>query len=96
MTHNTDLFNAKGGDGSSLELPRNLWSRRRSHHGDKRSPQRTFYHKNLSFQVPNGPTVHLILVITTRRKWEAKMEDKSGWTVIPFLGNWVVVLQLKA
>jgi hypothetical protein len=94
--HPTDMFNAKGGDGSSLELPRNLWPRRSRRNGDKRAPQRTFYHKNLSFKLPTGSTVHVILVITTQQKWEAKMEDKSGWTVIPFLKNWVVVLQLKA
>jgi hypothetical protein len=94
--HDTDMFNAKGGDGGSLELPRSWWPRRTSHNRDKRARKRTFYHKNLSFQLPSGATVQLILAITTQRKWEAKMEDKSGWTVIPFLGNWVVVLQLKA
>jgi hypothetical protein len=92
----TDMFNAKGGDGGSLELPRGWWPRRNSPDGARRARRRTFYHKNLSFRLPNGPTVHLILVITTRRKWEAKMEDKSGWTVVPFLRNWVVVLQLTA
>lgn len=59
-------------------------------------PNRTFYHKTLRFQLPNGSSVQVILVITTKRKWDAKMEDKSGWTVIPFLTNWVAVLQLKA
>jgi hypothetical protein len=94
--HDTDIFNAKGGDGGSLELPPSLWRRRSSHNGDKRARKRTFYHKNLSFQLPNGGAVQLILVITTQRKWDAKMDDKTGWTVIPFLKNWVVVLQLKA
>jgi hypothetical protein len=91
-----DMFNAKGGDGGSLELPGGWWPSRASHDRAKRAHTRTFYHKNLSFQLPNGTAVHLILVITTRRKWEAKMEDKSGWTVVPFLRNWVVVLQLTA
>jgi hypothetical protein len=94
--HDTDMFNAKGGDGGSLELPTSWWPRRPSHDVTKRARRRTFYHKDLSFQLPNGPAVHLVLVITTRRKWEAKMEDKSGWTVVPFLKNWVVVLQLTA
>lgn len=94
--HDTDMFNAKGGDGGSLELPRSWWPKRTTRNGDKRARKRTFYHKNLSFQLPNGTAVHLNLVITTRRKWEKKMEDKSGWSVIPFLTNWVVVLQLKA
>ncbi len=94
--HYTDMFNAKGGDGGSLELPPSWWPRHTSHNGEKRARQRTFYHKNLSFQLPNGSAVQVTLVITTQRKWEAKMDDKSGWTVIPFLRNWVVVLQLKA
>jgi hypothetical protein len=91
-----DMFNAKGGDGGALELPQSWWPRPGSQDEPKRTHKRTFYHQNLSFQLPDGSAVHLVLVITTRRKWEAKMEDKSGWTVIPFLKNWVVVLRLTA
>ena len=94
--HHADMFNAKGGDGGSLELPTTWWPRRSGQHREKRARNRTFYHKTLRFQLPNGSSVQVILVITTQRKWDAKMEDKSGWTVIPFLTNWVAVLQLKA
>ncbi len=88
------MFNVKGGDGGTLELPGNLWPR--PHVATKRTHKQTFYHQRINFRLPNGSTVNLIVVITTRRKWEVKMRDKSGWTVIPFLKNWVVVLQLMA
>ena len=92
MNH-SDMFNARGGDGSALDLPGSWWS---SRHKVKRARRRTFYHQKICFRVPNGSVVELVLVITTRRKWEVKMQDKLGWTVIPFLKNWVIVLRLMA
>ena len=86
------MFNVRGSDGGSLELPGNLWPNRRA--ADKQARRQTFYHQRVNFRLPNGSTVNLTVVITTRRKWEVKMQDKTGWTVIPFLKNWVVVLQL--
>ena len=74
--------------------PATSWPRPAAH--TKRARRQTFYHQRINFRLPNGSTVDLIVVITTRRKWEAKMQDKSGWTVIPFLKNWVIVLQLMA
>jgi hypothetical protein len=89
-----EMFNVRGDDGGALELPGNLWPNRPAI--TKRAHRHTFYHQRINFRLPNGSTVDLIVVITTRRKWEMKMHDKSGWTVIPFLKNWVVVLQLMA
>ena len=90
----SNLFNARGGDGGALQHPGQWWFRRRG--GAKRVHRPAFYHQIITFRLPNGSTVDLLLVITTRQKWEAKMRDDSGWTVIPFLKNWVIVLQLRA
>jgi hypothetical protein len=91
---NTELFKIHGSDGGALELPGTVWTRQPA--GARRGRKQTFYHQRINFRLPTGSTVNLIVVITTRRKWETKMEDKTGWTVIPFLKNWVVVLQLLA
>jgi hypothetical protein len=88
------MFNVRGGDGGTLELPGSLWPKERVH--TRRARKQSFYHQRINFRLPNGSTVNLVVVITTRRKWEAKMQDNTGWTVIPFLKNWVVVLQLMA
>lgn len=89
---NNKLFNIRGGDGGTLEFPGNNWPI--THGPSQRTRKQTFYHQRIDFRMPNGSTVNLTVVITTRRKWEVKMRDKTGWTVIPFLKNWVVVLQL--
>jgi hypothetical protein len=94
MMDDIDLFNVRGGDGGALELPGDLWSRPRA--ATKPARKQTFYHQRIKFRLPNDSTVNLIVVITTRKKWEKKMRDKTGWTVVPFLKNWVVVLQLVA
>jgi hypothetical protein len=88
------MFNVRGGDGGTLELPGTSWPSERARKTKAR--KQTFYHQRINFRLPNGSTVNLAVVITTRRKWETKMQDKAGWTVIPFLKNWVVVLQLMA
>jgi hypothetical protein len=88
------MFNIKGGDGVAAELPQG-W-RPRPPVGDvgKRTHKRTFYHDKIYFQLPNGFPVEVSVVITTRRKWETKKLDKTGWAVVPFFRNWVVVVQL--
>ena len=88
------MFNAKGGDGVAVELPVG-WRPRTPASGEaKPARKRTFYHDKIRFQLPDGSPVEVSVVITTRRKWETKKLDKSGWAVIPFLKYWVVVLQL--
>jgi hypothetical protein len=88
------MFNAKGGDGVALELPHGWRPRPPAKTGVKPEKKRTFFHDRICFQLPGGSPVEVSVVITTRRKWETKKLDKSGWAVIPFLKNWVVVLQL--
>ena len=88
------LFNIRGGDGGTLELPEKLFPKTTG--SGRKTRRQTFYHQRINFRLPDGSSVTLIVVITTRRKWELKMHDKTGWTVIPFLKNWVVVLQLMA
>jgi hypothetical protein len=88
------MFNAKGSDGAAAELPQGWRPRRPMNDEVKPTRKRTFYHDKVCFQLPNGTPVEVCVVITTRRKWETKKLDKSGWAVIPFLKNWVVVLQL--
>jgi hypothetical protein len=88
------MFNAQGGDGVAAELPHGWRPRRQVPEDVTRNRKRTFYHKITNFQLPNGATVEVTLVITTRRKWEKKMEDKSGWSVFPIFHNWVAVMRL--
>jgi hypothetical protein len=88
------MFNAKGGDGVAVELPQSWRPRPPVQDGVKPTKKRSFYHDKVCFQLPNGSPVEVAVVITTRRKWETKKLDKSGWAVIPFFKNWVVVLQL--
>ena len=66
----SNLFNARGGDGGALQHPGQWWFRRRG--GAKRVHRPAFYHQIITFRLPNGSTVDLLLVITTRQKWEAK------------------------
>ena len=88
------MFNAKGGDGVAAELPHG-WRPRRPITDETRTTRKaTFYHKITHFQLPGGATVEVTLVITTRRKWEKRMEDKSGWSVFPIFHNWVAVMRL--
>jgi len=88
------MFNAKGGDGVAAELPQGWRPRRPIREELTNSRKRTFYHKITHFKLPSGATVEVTLVITTRRKWEKKMEDKSGWSVFPIFSNWVAVMRL--
>jgi hypothetical protein len=88
------MFNAKGGDGVAAELPQGWRPRRPIMDGVSKTRKLNFYHKITHFQLPNGATVEVTLVITTRRKWEKKMEDKSGWSVFPIFSNWVAVMRL--
>ncbi len=88
------MFNAKGGDGVAVELPQGWRPRRPVGVDGADSHRRTFYHNNILFQLPSGGTVEVTLVITTRRKWEKKTEDKSGWSVLPIFSNWVAVMRL--
>ena len=88
------MFNAKGGDGVAVELPVG-WRPRTPASGEAKPARKCmFYHDKIRFQLPDGSPVEVSVVITTRRKWETKKLDKSGWAVIPFLKHWVVVLQL--
>jgi hypothetical protein len=89
-----EMFNAKGGDGVAEELPQGWRPRRQIPQDVTNSRRCTFFHKITQFRLPNGGTVEVTLVITTRRKWEKKMEDKSGWSVMPIFSNWVAVMRL--
>jgi hypothetical protein len=88
------MFNVKGGDGVAAELPHGWRPRGQTAENRTRKYRRTFYHKITHFRLPNGATVEVTLVITTRRKWEKNMEDKSGWSVFPIFSNWVAVMRL--
>lgn len=88
------MFNAKGGDGVAAELPQGWRPRPPVDDEVKTARKRTFYHDKIRFQLPSGSPVEVSVVITTRKKWETKKLDKTGWAVVPFLKNWVVVLQL--
>jgi hypothetical protein len=89
-----NMFNAKGGDGVAAELPQGWRPRRPTSDEARITRYPTFYHKITHFQLPGGTTVEVTLVITTRRKWEKKMEDKSGWSIFPIFHNWVAVMRL--
>jgi hypothetical protein len=88
------MFNARGGDGVAAELPHGLRPMPPVNDDVKPARKATFYHDKVRFQLPNGSPVEVSVVITTRKKWETRKLDKTGWAVIPFLTNWVVVLQL--
>jgi hypothetical protein len=88
------MFNAKGGDGVAAELPESWRPKTPARVEATPAKKRTFYHDKIRFQLPNGSAVEVSVVITTRKKWETKKLDKSGWAVVPFFKNWVVVLQL--
>jgi hypothetical protein len=89
------MFDVKGGDGVAAELPNGWRPRRPVEERLKRPDKRKCYGQSVRFQLPDGSVVEVSLVITTRRRWETKMKDKSGWTVMPFLRNWVVLLQVS-
>ena len=78
------MFNAKGGDGVAADLPYNLRPRPPINDEMKSAKKRAFYHDTIRFKLPDGSPVQVSVVITTRRKWETKKLDKSGWAVIPF------------
>jgi hypothetical protein len=88
------MFNAKGGDGVAAELPQGWRPRPTLKDAVKPAGKQTFYHDKVRFQLPDGSPVEVSVVITTRRQWETRKLDKTGWAVIPFLKYWVVVLQL--
>jgi hypothetical protein len=88
------MFNAKGGDGVAAELPQGWRLRPAGNAEGKPARKRTFFHDKIRFQLPDGSPVEVFVVITTRRKWETRKIDKTGWAVIPFFKNWVVALQL--
>jgi hypothetical protein len=79
------MFNAKGGDGVAAELPQGWRPRHPISEEVRKTRKRTFYHKITHFRLPSG---------ATRRKWEKKMEDKSGWSVFPIFSNWIAVMRL--
>jgi hypothetical protein len=89
------MFNAKGGDGIAAELPQG-WQRRRPIDDQQDRPsRRKCYGQTVRFKLPDNSVVEVTLVITTRRRWEMKVKDKTGWIVMPFLRSWVVLLQVS-
>jgi hypothetical protein len=89
------MFNVKGGDGIAADLPQ-AWQRTRPLENRLEQPsRRKCYGQTVRFRLPDNTIVEVTLVITTRRRWEAKIKDKSGWIVMPFLRSWVVLLQVS-
>jgi hypothetical protein len=89
------MFNAKGGDGVAADLPQGWQPRRPAAARLDQPSRRKCYGQTIRFKLPDNSVVEVTLVITTRRRWETKIKDKSGWTVMPFLRSWVVLLQVS-